>query len=315
MHNQVASIMLATTTWIMSRRISAFVVQPHVRQAHHPAHVIKMIRRNCHNLKLSTFDIQDVKRKVNEAVELLDSNLLTALPRERLESQISDLEREQADPGFWDNVNPSRSKRVISQLSEFRRLLGRLGKWDELRGECMAGLELVGECGDDEDIKQTLLGECVAAASMLLEDGERYELEKLLSGKYDDRAARVVISAGAGGTEACDWVNMLHRMYVRHAEKMEYKVSIEEKSPGDEVGYKKVVLLIEGPPNNAFGWFSGEKGAHRLVRLSPFNANNKRQTTFAGVDVIPVLDDEEIESVEIPESELEITTMRSGGAG
>ena len=106
---------------------------------------------------------------------------------------------------------------------------------------------------------------------------------------------------------------MLQRMYLRHAERKNYKTIIEDKTAGDVVGYKSIELLVEGP--NAFGWFRGEKGAHRLVRLSPFNANNKRQTTFAGVDVVPVLDDEEVDDIEIPDSELEISTMRSGGAG
>ena len=135
----------------------------------------------------------------------------------------------------------------------------------------------------------------------------------------------MLLTAGAGGTEACDWVNMLTRMYTRHAEKMGYTVKIENSAAGDVVGYKSVELLIDIHPNhsssntgvgkNPYGWFRGEKGAHRLVRLSPFNANNKRKTTFAGVDVVPVLEDDEVQTVSIPDSDLEITTMRSGGKG
>ena len=155
--------------------------------------------------------------------------------------------------------------------------------------------------------------ECQTAATELLDDGKLYELESLLSGPYDDRPARLLLTAGAGGTEACDWVEMLLRMYTRHAEKMGYKVTIEDKTAGDVVGYKSVEMLVEG--QNAYGWLRGEKGAHRLVRLSPFNANNKRQTTFGGVDVMPVLGDEEVAEVDVPDSELEITTLRSGGKG
>ena len=308
MRIQVPYIMLTAAISRISCRTVAFLVQPVVQQP-------KVVKKTLPFLSMSTFDALDVKRKVNEAVELMDSNLVTALSKDRLKIQIADLEQEQADPSFWDDANSSKNKRVTSQLSECNRLLNRLIKWEELRGECLAGLELLTDCGDDDELKQAILLECDSAASTLLEDGERFELEKLLSGKYDDRPARIIITAGAGGTEACDWVDILHRMYVRHAEKMEYKVLVEDKTPGDEVGYKKVILFIDGPPNNVFGWFRGEKGAHRLVRLSPFNANNKRQTTFAGVDVVPVLDDEEVESLDIPESELEITTMRSGGAG
>jgi len=166
---------------------------------------------------------------------------------------------------------------------------------------------------DDEDI-QMMLSECNTACDLLIKDSEKYELECLLNDKYDDRDVRIILTAGAGGTEACDWVDMLYRMYVRHCESLEdVTVKTISKTPGDSAGYKSVELYVSGP--RAFGWFKGEKGAHRLVRLSPFNAQNKRQTSFAGVDVVPVLEDEEVEDVEIPESELEITTMRSGGAG
>ena len=160
-----------------------------------------------------------------------------------------------------------------------------------------------------------IASECLVAATELTTDGKLYELESLLSGPYDDRPARLILTAGAGGTEACDWVEMLLRMYTRHAEKMGYSVRVEDRTPGDVVGYKSAELLLEGGPNKAYGWFRGEKGAHRLVRLSPFNANNKRQTTFAGVDVVPVLEDEEIDDVEVSDSDLEIQTMKAGGKG
>jgi peptide chain release factor 2 len=165
----------------------------------------------------------------------------------------------------------------------------------------------------DKEMLHTLVKDCTKAALLLLDDCKKFELELLLNGEFDDRPARIILTAGAGGTEACDWVDMLLRMYIRHAEKMGYIVKIEDKTPGDVVGYKSAEIIVEG--SNAFGWFRGEKGAHRLVRLSPFNANNKRQTTFGGVDVVPILEDEEVNNIDIPETELEITTMRSGGKG
>ena len=145
-------------------------------------------------------------------------------------------------------------------------------------------------------------------------DSEAFELELLLSGPYDQAPARLVLTAGAGGTEANDWVADLRRMYERHCANRGYRVEVEDEQAGDTVGYKSVELLVTGP--NAYGWLQGEKGAHRMVRLSPFNANNKRQTTFAGVDVAPdIMEDKTLSSLEIPDSELEITTMKSGGKG
>ena len=201
---------------------------------------------------IKRFDIQDITKKVEDAVNLLDKNLGTTLPKDRLEGQISDLEREQSDPSFWEESNSSRNKRVTSQLSELTRLRSRINRWEELKADCEAGVDLIRECdADDSELIQTLLTECNEAATSLLEDGERFELEKLLNGKYDSHPTRIIISAGAGGTEACDWVNMLQRMYVRHANNKCFKVTVEEKSPGDEVGYKKITLLVEG--SNAYG--------------------------------------------------------------
>jgi peptide chain release factor 2 len=201
---------------------------------------------------------------------------------------------------------------VNTQVSQLTRLLGRLNNWEEWEGECRVALEFIEELDDPDEVFM-MMEECKTAASSLLEDGRRYELSKLLSGPYDDRPVRLILTAGAGGTEACDWVDMLLRMYTRHAQRMGFSYKILDTSAGDVVGYKSAELLVEG--DNAYGWLRGEKGAHRLVRLSPFGANNKRQTTFAGVDVVPVLEDEEINSVEISDSDLEITTMRAGGKG
>jgi peptide chain release factor 2 len=140
---------------------------------------------------------------------------------------------------------------------------------------------------------------------------DQWELQQLLSGPYDEKGAVLSINAGPGGTDAQDWAEMLLRMYTRWAEKYGYKVHLAELSDGDEAGIKSATLEIEG--RYAYGYLRSEKGTHRLVRISPFNANGKRQTSFAGVEVMPLIDNSV--QLEIPEKDLEITTSRAGGKG
>jgi len=156
-----------------------------------------------------------------------------------------------------------------------------------------------------------LLTEAQTNLSNLNRELERWELQQLLSGPYDNQGAVLTINAGAGGTDAQDWAEMLLRMYTRWAQTQGYKVHLAEISQGDEAGIKSATLEIDG--RYAYGYLKAEKGTHRLVRISPYNANGKRQTSFAGVEIMPILD----HSVEldIPEKDLEITTTRSGGKG
>jgi len=158
---------------------------------------------------------------------------------------------------------------------------------------------------------ESLLAEVNLIISNLNRDLDQWELQQLLSGLYDQNGAVVTISAGAGGTDAQDWTEMLLRMYTRWAEEHKYKVQLAEISEGDEAGIKSVTLEIIG--RYAYGYLKSEKGAHRLVRISPFNANGKRQTSFAGVEVMPILDNSV--ELDIPEKDFEITTSRSGGKG
>lgn len=139
-----------------------------------------------------------------------------------------------------------------------------------------------------------------------------YEIKLMLSGEYDDADAILTINAGAGGTDAQDWANMLLRMYMRWAEQQNYKVELMDKLAGDEAGIKSATIKISG--KYAFGYSKAERGVHRLVRISPFNANGKRQTSFASLEVAPIIEDFE-KKITIPPEELEIETMRSGGAG
>jgi peptide chain release factor 2 len=158
---------------------------------------------------------------------------------------------------------------------------------------------------------ESLLQEAETTISQLSRELDRWELQQLLSGPYDDKGAILTINAGAGGTDAQDWGEMLLRMYTRWGENHGYKVNLAEISEGDEAGIKSATLEISG--RYAYGYLQGEKGTHRLVRISPFNANGKRQTSFAGVEVMPQIDTSV--QLEIPEKDLEITTSRAGGKG
>lgn len=153
--------------------------------------------------------------------------------------------------------------------------------------------------------------EAESTVTKLNHDLDQWELQQLLSGPYDDKGAVLTINAGAGGTDAQDWAFMLMRMYTRWAEDHGYKVTLAEESEGDEAGIKSATLEITG--RYAYGYLRSEMGTHRLVRISPFNANGKRQTSFAGVEVMPQIDNSV--KLEIPEKDLEITTTRSGGKG
>ncbi|CAB9499132.1 Peptide chain release factor 2 [Seminavis robusta] len=263
--------------------------------------------------------ISQIRRDVEETVELCQRNMEGAPSISSVQQRVDDLERESSQPGFWDDANQKRSQEVTGLLSQSTRLLTRLSQWDDWKGDMQAGLEMLQEMeGDNDDEISVLMEELVGTIVSLKTDLDKYELELFLSGPYDDAPARILLTAGAGGTEANDWVNDLYRMYERQATAMGFRCRVEDSQPGDVVGYKSVELLVEGAPGTyPFGWFQSEKGAHRLVRLSPFNAQNKRQTTFAGVDVAPDLSDKlnDDSLPDIPDKDLEITTMRAGGKG
>ena len=158
---------------------------------------------------------------------------------------------------------------------------------------------------------ESLFQEATSSLSQLSRELDSWELQQLLSGPYDQSGAVLTINAGAGGTDAQDWTEMLMRMYTRWGESQGYKVHLNEISEGEEAGVKSVTLEIAG--RYAYGYLRSEKGTHRLVRISPFNANDKRQTSFAGVEVMPILD--RSVKLDIPEKDLEITTSRAGGKG
>ncbi len=168
-----------------------------------------------------------------------------------------------------------------------------------------AGVSL--EIGDEGLMKESL-----KSLDILENELNAFEIQKILSGEYDTNSAILSINAGAGGVDAMDWASMLLRMYLRWAEKRGYSATLVDKSDGDEAGIKSAAIKVEG--KFAYGYLKAEKGVHRLVRISPFNANGKRQTSFASVEIMPVIEDFE-KKITIPPDDIEVETMRSGGAG
>ncbi len=194
----------------------------------------------------------------------------------------------------------------MRNLDEVKEQLNLLEKWQSLIADANASLDLFALDPEEDLIKESQIG-----LDILKEDLDRWELQRLLSGEYDKGNAVLSINAGAGGTDAQDWVEILFRMYSRWSDAHSMKLTINELSEGEEAGFKSITFEIEG--KYAYGYLQNEKGTHRLVRISPFNSNGKRQTSFAGIEVMPKLD-EDI-SLEIPEKDIEINTSRSGGAG
>jgi len=221
-----------------------------------------------------------------------------------LKARQLDLEQLASQSDFWDDQKQAQAK--MRQLDEVKAQLEQLGRWQAAIDDGRATLELY-----DLEPDTDLLEESNTALRGLKADLDRWELERLLSGTYDKEGAVLSINAGAGGTDAQDWALMLMRMYTRWAEDHGMKVSVDELSEGEEAGIKSCTIEIDG--RYAYGYLRNEKGTHRLVRISPFNANDKRQTSFAGVEVMPRIDQDV--KLDIPDKDLEITTSRSGGAG
>ena len=222
----------------------------------------------------------------------------------KLQASLKELEQISSQPQFWDDQK--KAKILMQSLDDIKDQLSQVREWEKYIFDANASLELYSLEPDEDLIKESNSG-----LISLKQNLDRWELQRLLCGEYDKGSAVISINAGAGGTDAQDWVEILLRMYRRWAEMHSMNLKINELSEGEEAGIKSVNFEING--KYAYGYLQNEKGTHRLVRISPFNANGKRQTSFAGVEVMPKLD-EDIK-LEIPEKDLEISTSRSGGAG
>ena len=208
------------------------------------------------------------------------------------------------DPGFWDD--PDNSNKKMKELKNLKDTVGIYQKLEEQYEDILTLIQMGYEENDE-----SLIPEIAGELAEFKEEFDELRIGTLLSGEYDKNNAILKLNAGAGGTESCDWCSMLYRMYTRWAERKGFAVEVLDYLDGDEAGIKSVTFQVNGV--NAYGYLKSEKGVHRLVRISPFNAQGKRQTSFVSLDVMPEI--EEDRDVEIDENDLRIDTYRSSGAG
>lgn len=220
---------------------------------------------------------------------------------EKIKQELTKLENQMQDPNIWTDT--AKVTKIGQDIKEKKEILEKLSHWSQTIEDVQVAIEL-----GDKDLIAISYEEIQKQEKEL----EKFELQQMLSGEYDSADAILTINSGAGGTDAQDWASMLLRMYMRWAESRGWKVELLDKLDGEEAGIKSATIKISG--KYAFGYSKAEKGVHRLVRISPFNANGKRQTSFASVEVTPIIEDFE-KTINIPPDDLEITTMRSGGAG
>jgi peptide chain release factor 2 len=217
---------------------------------------------------------------------------------------LAELNHLAEQPGLWND--PQRASRLMQERTALEDSLGALSRI-EREVEDQVGMIELGEAENDAGV----IADAEAALKKLKTEVARRELEALLSGEADGFDSFLEVHAGAGGTESQDWANMLLRMYTRWAEQHGYKVEYLEETSGEEAGIKSSTIQIKG--HNAYGWLKSEDGVHRLVRISPFDSNARRHTSFASISVYPVVDDRIV--IDIKDADVRTDTMRSGGAG
>lgn len=240
--------------------------------------------------------MEELKQRLKEIKSRLDKIKIKLNPQ-KLATEAAELEKKSSAPDFWQNDQAA--QKVMRRLSDLKKQLEEIAALNNQIGDAQAALEL--EMADELDKKLTDLNKILA------------DLEQLtfFSGRYDDSDVYLSVHSGQGGTEAMDWAAMLLRMYQRFADRRGWKWELVDEQAGEEAGIKSATLLIKG--NHAYGYLKHEKGTHRLVRQSPFNANSLRQTSFASVLVLPVI--EEAAEISIKPEDIEFTAFRSSGHG
>ena len=249
-------------------------------------------------------EFEDYRLKLNDLKPKLEA-LAVSLNLERARNELERFHAMQEAPGFWDD--PERSQKIVVQAKLLEAKLEKYHAMTAQLEDLLTICEMALEENDD-----SMLPELQEGFDQLAQRMEEARLETLLTGEYDGNTALMSFHAGAGGTEAQDWCQMLYRMYTRWAERHGFTYKILDYLEGEEAGLKSADIMIEGP--NAYGFLKGENGVHRLVRVSPFDANARRQTSFAAVEVIPEITDTS-NDVEIRPEDIEMQVYRSSGAG
>ena len=237
-------------------------------------------------------------------------NISAVVQPERLRAQIEELSQQAAAPDLWDD--PSHAQEVTSQLSHRQSELDRVLAMEERIDDLEATVDMARETAEsDPSEAEDIFAEAEADLGALKDDMSALEIRTLLDGEYDERNAVITIRSGAGGVDAADFAEILLRMYLRWAERHGYPTKVMDTSYAEEAGLKSATFEVQAP--YAYGTLSVEAGTHRLVRISPFDNQGRRQTSFAAVEVIPLI--ESTDHIEIPESELKVDVFRSSGPG
>ena len=248
-------------------------------------------------------ELDELKAQL-KAYEEPMQQMRSSLDLDNKEKRIEELERTMAEPGFWEN--PENASKLQKELGSLRNGIEAFSKLENLYEETLMLIDMA-----NEDDDASVLEDVEADIAQFEETFESMRIRTLLSGPYDANDAIVTLHSGAGGTEACDWCGMLYRMYSRWIDKKGLSMEILDSLDGDEAGIKSITFQVNG--ENAYGLLKSEMGIHRLVRISPFNAAGKRQTSFVSCDVMP--DIEEDVDIEVKDEDIRIDTYRSSGAG
>ena len=252
---------------------------------------------------MAVIEYDEYKQKL-QALEPTLQELEKALAIPKAREELAQLQKETEQEGFWSDVD--RSQKVSQQI---KRLESKVKKYDRLVSDWEDTLTLCEMAQEEDDASQ--LPEVTSGYEALEKEINERRLAALLSGEYDANNAILTFHAGAGGTEAQDWTEMLYRMYTRWAERHGYTYQLMDYEAGDEAGIKSATILIEG--ENAYGYLKSENGVHRLVRVSPFDASGRRQTSFASLEVMPEIDKDV--NIEIREEDIQMDVYRASGAG
>jgi peptide chain release factor 2 len=243
----------------------------------------------------------EVNKRIGQLKESIH-DLRKAIGPQKLEETYQDLNKEMQKPDFWSDTKEA--KKVTKRATEIREKLDHYATLAKKLDQLIEWYEISEEGTEEWEILENDLFE-------LQEEVADFEVETILNGPYDQANAILELHPGAGGTESQDWADMLYRMYIRYAQKKKFKVEVLDYQAGEEAGIKSVTLLIKG--SYAYGYLKAERGVHRLVRISPFDSNARRHTSFVSLDVMPELDDEI--DIDLKDEDLKIDVYRSGGAG